>query len=124
MSVFGGTNPDRQEPPTVHPNTLPHTSPKPCTTCRRGCTCNPGAGEWCEHYGCWGRQATGTCPGVVYEIARYEAQRRADETHRRFLAIRRAANSAAHARTLAREVDARRAQITEAIARHTDRTTH
>jgi hypothetical protein len=43
-----------------------------CPTCARGCNC-PIDGPGCEHYGCWGRWPTRSCPGVTAEEARYEA---------------------------------------------------
>jgi len=36
-----------------------------CTTCLNGCECTgPNPHNGCEHYGCWGPAATGTCPDV------------------------------------------------------------
>jgi hypothetical protein len=55
-----------------HPSTPldPRREPMPCPICRRGCGCthtDPG----CGHYGCYGRNADRSCPGVPAEEARY-----------------------------------------------------
>jgi hypothetical protein len=63
-----------------------HVPPTPdrCPVCQRGCSC-PLDGSGCEHYGCWGRRPTRSCPGVRAEEDAYAAacqQRRAEEVRR------------------------------------------
>lgn len=91
---------------------------QPCPTCQSGCGCDPEAGQSCGHYGCHGRPATepATCPGAMVEIARYTAQRAADHSRARILRARRADNSHAYARNLAREADAARRATEATIA--------
>jgi hypothetical protein len=54
----------------VSRGTEPHST---CPVCERGCGC-PLTGPGCEHYGCWGRSPSRTCPGVPAEEARYAAR--------------------------------------------------
>lgn len=81
---------------------------EPCPTCRKGCGCDPEAGESCGHYGCHGRPSTeaSTCPGAIREIAAYTAQQADEHARVRILRARRAANSHTYALNLARQADA------------------
>lgn len=108
------------EPFTVHGIPIPSDVPRqPCPTCRRGCGCDPSKGEACQHYGCWGRKEDGTCPGIVYEIARFEAERAHRGAVLRLHAIRASAHRQAYARAVAQATDRARLEVAARIAEQT-----
>ena len=53
-------------------------APATCGICQDGCYCPGDGSAGCEHFGCWGPDATGTCPGAATERARLDARRSMD----------------------------------------------
>jgi hypothetical protein len=102
---------------TMHHVPVPSDVPRePCPTCRQGCGCDPGKGESCEHYGCWGRDAVASCPGVIYEVARYETEKAHQRARARLVAMRKHAHGVAYARAVAQATDRAREEVAARIA--------